>query len=145
MKSFRVQAARASCIAITLAIGVVCGAHAQPFPNKSVRLVVPFAAGGGTDILARDLAPKLGELLGQPTVIDNRAGAGGNIGADIVAKAAPDGYTILLGSNTLSINPSLYKGVAPDPVKSFAPIGTIGFAPMVLVTSADLPIRTVAD
>jgi tripartite-type tricarboxylate transporter receptor subunit TctC len=135
---------RAICAAALLAFGAA-GVFAQAFPNKPVRLIVPFAAGGGTDILARNLAPKLGEILGQPVIIDNRAGAGGNIGADAVAKAAPDGYTLLLGSNTLSINPSLYKGQAPDPIKSFTPIGVIATAPMVLVTSPDLQIQSVKD
>lgn len=144
MKKSWLNMARLSCIAALLTVGAAV-AHSDTFPSKPVRLIVPFAAGGGTDILARNLAPKLGELLGQPVVIDNRAGAGGNIGSDAVAKAAPDGYTILLGSNTLSINPSLYKSLAPNPTKAFAPIGVIATAPMVLVTSADLSIQSVKD
>lgn len=135
---------RATCVAALLAT-VAASALSDTFPSKPVRLIVPFAAGGGTDILARNLAPKLGELLGQPVVIDNRAGAGGNIGSEAVAKSAPDGYTILFGSNTLSINPSLYKGLAPDPIKSFAPIGVVATAPMVLVTNTELPIQSVKD
>ena len=135
---------RALCVASLMALSAA-SAHAQAFPNKPVRLIVPFAAGGGTDILARNLAPKLAEILGQPVVIDNRAGAGGNIGADAVAKAAPDGYTILLGSNTMAINPSLYKGQAPDPVNSFTPIAVVATAPMVLVTSPELQIQSVKD
>ena len=132
--------------AIALALGTLAGlAQAQAFPARPIKLVVPFAAGGGTDILARDIAPRIGELLGQPVVIENRGGAGGNIGADAVAKALADGYTILMGSNTLSINPALYRGQAPDPVRSYTPIGSIAFAPMVLVTNADYPVRTVAD
>jgi tripartite-type tricarboxylate transporter receptor subunit TctC len=135
---------RAFCIA-ALSSACIFGVQAQDFPNKPVRLVVPFSAGGGTDILARSLSAKLGEMLGQPVVVENRAGAGGNIGADAVAKAAPDGYTILLGSNTLSINTSLYKELAPDPITSFAPIAVIATAPMVLVTNPDLQIESVKD
>lgn len=144
MKNSLLDSARLSCVALLLT-AVALAAHSQTFPSKPVHLIVPFAAGGGTDILARNLAPKLGELLGQPVVIENRAGAGGNIGSEAVAKAAPDGYTILLGSNTLSINPSLYKGQAPDPIKSFAPIGIIATAPMVLVTGTDQPIQSVKE
>ena len=106
---------------------------------------MPFAVGGGTDILAREIAPKLGEALGQPVVIDNRGGAGGNIGSDAVAKSPADGYTLLFGSNTLSINAALYKNLPFDPVKSFAPVGVVATAPLVLVTNAELPIRSVKD
>ena len=123
----------------------VPGVHAQRYPDKPIRLIVPFAVGGGTDILAREIAPKLGEALGQPIVIDNRGGAGGNIGSDAVAKSPADGYTLLFGSNTLSINAALYKNLPFDPVKSFAPVGVVATAPLVLVTNAELPIRSVKD
>jgi len=118
---------------------------ADAFPSKPVRLIVPFSAGGGTDILARDVAPRLAEALGQPVVVDNRGGAGGNIGSEAVARAEPDGYTILFGSNTLAINASLYKNLSFDPQKSFAPIGMVASAPLVLVTNAKLPIKSVQD
>ncbi len=118
-------------------------AWAQKYPDKPIRLVVPFAAGGGTDILARDVAPRLGDALGQPVVVDNRGGAGGNIGSDLVAKAPADGYTLLFGSNTLSINASLYRNLPFDPVRSFAPVGMVATAPMVLVTAADGPLTSV--
>ncbi len=120
-------------------------AWAQKFPDKPIRLVVPFAAGGGTDILARDVAPRLSEVLGQPVVVDNRGGAGGNIGSDIVAKAPADGYTVLFGSNSMSINAGLYKNLPFDTVKSFSAIGMVATAPMVLVTNAELPFKTVQD
>lgn len=120
-------------------------ALAQKYPDRPIRLVVPFAVGGGTDILARDIAPRLGEVLGQPIVVENRGGAGGNIGSDFVAKSAPDGYTILFGSNTLPINAAIYRNLPFDPVRSFAPVGLVATAPLVLVTNPALPIRSVSD
>jgi tripartite-type tricarboxylate transporter receptor subunit TctC len=131
-------------ITAALALAALPGL-AQRFPDRPIRLVVPFAVGGGTDILAREIGPKLGEALGQAVVIENRGGAGGNIGSDLVAKAAPDGYTVLFGSNTLPINAALYKNLPFDPVKSFAPIGLVATAPLVLVTNPSLPIRNVAE
>lgn len=127
---------------------VLCSAAPQAadtYPSKPIRLIVPFSAGGGTDILARDVAPRLAEALGQPVVVDNRGGAGGNIGAEAVARAEPDGYTILFGSNTLAINASLYQNLSFDPAKSFAPIGLVASAPLVLVTNAKLPIKSVKE
>lgn len=118
---------------------------ADAFPSKPIRLVVPFSVGGGTDILARDLAPRLAEALGQTVVVDNRSGAGGNIGSEAVARAAPDGYTILFGSNTLAINAALYKDLSFDAEKSFAPVGMVATAPLVLVTNAKLPLKSVQD
>jgi len=100
------------------------GASAQAaFPSKALTLVVPFSAGGTTDILARVVGQYMSKDLGQPVIIDNRAGAGGNIGAQLVARAAPDGYTLLMGTvGTHAINQSLYKKMAFDPIKDFAPI-----------------------
>jgi tripartite-type tricarboxylate transporter receptor subunit TctC len=118
---------------------------AQQFPDHVIKLVVPFAVGGGTDALAREIGPQLGEALGQPVVIENRAGAGGNIGSDAVAKSPADGYTILLGSNSLSINAALYPKLPFDAVKSFTPIGLAATAPLVLVVRSDTPIRTVRE
>jgi tripartite-type tricarboxylate transporter receptor subunit TctC len=129
--------------AITATGFLALPAAAQKFPERPIRLVVPFAVGGGTDILARDIAPRWGEALGQAVVIENRAGAGGNIGSDVVAKAAPDGYTVLFGSNSLSINAGLYEKLPFDPVRSFAPVGMVATAPLVLVVNAELPIQTV--
>ncbi len=104
------------------------------WPNKPVRIVVPFAPAGTTDILARALAPELSKALGQPFIIDNKPGAGGNLGADIVAKAAPDGYNLLMGTvGTQSINASLYPKMPFDPVKDFAPIVLVAGVPNVLV------------
>ncbi|WP_432258325.1 Bug family tripartite tricarboxylate transporter substrate binding protein [Cupriavidus sp. TMH.W2] len=107
---------------------------ADPYPNKPIRLVVPFAAGGTTDILGRAVAAELAKLPGWNVVVDNRPGAGGNIGADIVAKAAPDGYTLLMGTvGTHGINQSLYGKLPFDPIKDFAPITEVAAVPNVLV------------
>ncbi len=121
-------------------------AQAQSFPNKPVKLVVPFAPGGGNDAFARLLGQKLGEVWKQAVVIDNRAGAGGNIGTEFVTKAAPDGYTLLLGhTGTLSINPALYAKLAADPQKNLVTVASIASAPLVLVVADDVPFRSVAD
>jgi tripartite-type tricarboxylate transporter receptor subunit TctC len=123
-----------------------CGALAQGgYPAKPVRLVVPSAPGGGTDITARILAPKLSEQLMQQVVVDNRAGAGTMIGTAAVAKAAPDGYTLLMGLSTLAINPAMYKQVPFDPVRDFAPISQIIAAPNMLVVHPSLPVKTVKE
>ena len=120
-------------------------AAAQHFPDHYIKFVVPFAAGGGTDALAREISPQFGEALGQQLVIENRAGAGGNIGSDAVAKSAPDGYTLLLGSNSLSINAGLYPKLPFDTIKSFTPIGLVATAPLVLVVRTETSIHTVRE
>ena len=123
-----------------LAAGAALPAAAQQaaWPTKPVRMVVPFAPGGTTDILARAMAVELTKAFGQPFVVDNRAGAGGNIGADIVAKAAPDGYTILMGTvGTHAINKWLYEKMPFDPVKDFAPISLVAGVPNVMVVNAE--------
>ena len=123
------------------------GAHAaDAYPTKSVRLIVPFPPGGTTDILARALGTKLSESLGQAVIVENRPGAGGNIGAELVAKAPPDGYTLLLGTpGPLAINTRLYKNLPFDPAKDFTAVGQIVTVPSVLVVAADSPYQTVAD
>jgi tripartite-type tricarboxylate transporter receptor subunit TctC len=127
--------------ALALSVGALAcgGAIAQSnWPNKPVRIVVPFAPGGTTDILARALAPELSKAFGQSFVVDNRAGAGGNIGADIVAKSAPDGYTLLMGTvGTHGINKSLYAKMPYDPQKDFAPITLVAGVPNVMVVNAE--------
>jgi tripartite-type tricarboxylate transporter receptor subunit TctC len=111
-------------------------ALAQPYPNKPIRVIVPFAPGGNVDITARLVAPGLQEALGQPVVVENKPGAGGTIGADAVAKAAPDGYTLLMGSNsTFSVAPSLYPKNPYNPLADFAPVVMIASAPFVLVVN----------
>jgi tripartite-type tricarboxylate transporter receptor subunit TctC len=125
---------------------VAPGAFAQAYPNHTIRLVVPFPAGGTTDILARAAAQKLTESLGQAVVVDNRPGAGGNIGADIVAKSAPDGYTLLMGTvGTHAINPSLYAKMPYDHVKDFVPVVLVAGVPNVLVVNPSVPVHSVAD
>ena len=115
------------------------------YPNKPIRLVVPFATGGTTTILARLLADRMGQALGQPVVVDNRPGAGGNVGMDMVAKAEPDGTTILMGPIGLAINPALYSKMPFDPLKDLAPIGLYGGVPNLLVVHPGLPVGSVQE
>jgi len=124
--------------------GAVPG-HAQTYPAKSIRIVVPFAPGGGADIIARVIGQKMSETWGQQVIVDNRAGASGNIGAEIVAKSPADGYTLLMASSALAINPSVYKSVPYDAVKDFAPITQPGLLPNILVVHPSLPARSVKD
>ena len=134
--------------ALTLVIASLCGtATAQDkWPSKPITYVVPFPAGGTTDILARLISQKLGPALGTTVIVENRAGAGGNIGSDFVAKAAPDGYTILGGTiSSHAINVSLYPKLPYDPVKSFAPVALIGTNANVLVVGAASPYKTVQE
>ena len=121
-------------------------AHAQqPYPARAVRLVVPSAPGGGADITARIIAPKLSEYLGQQAVVENRAGAGTMIGGEVVARSAPDGYTLLVGISTLAINPAMYKKVPYDALKDFAPVTQLVSTFNILVTHPSLPVRTVKE
>lgn len=115
-------------------------AHAA-YPDKPIHLVVPFGAGGGTDILARVLADRLARSLGVPVLVDNKAGAGGTIGTDFVAKAKPDGYTLLMGTNaTLALAPGLYRQLPYDPIKDFTPVASVASGPSVLVTNISIPV-----
>lgn len=124
----------------------VAGTQAQTYPNRAITLVIPFAPGGSTSIVGRGVADKMGELLGEKVVVDNRPGAGGTVGTKGVAKSEPDGYTLVLGyTGTLAIGPSLYKNVGYDPRKDFAPIGMIGNAPNSLVVNPSFPAKTVAE
>jgi tripartite-type tricarboxylate transporter receptor subunit TctC len=120
-------------------------AAADAYPSRVIRLVVPFAPGGGSDIVARLLSPKLTEALGQSVVVDNRAGANANLGAGVVAKAAPDGYTLLLANANYTINPSLFKSLPFDPVKEFAPVAQIANAANVLAVHPSLPAKSVRE
>jgi tripartite-type tricarboxylate transporter receptor subunit TctC len=115
------------------------------YPSKPIRLILPFPPGGGTDILGRLVAERLGARLGQPVVIDNRGGAGGNLGAEAAAHSAPDGYTLLLAATTLAISPSLYKKLAYDPVKDLAPIGLVATVPNVMITHPSVPAKTLQE
>jgi len=129
-----------------LALLLAGGAWAQPYPTKSIRLVVPFPAAGTTDILAREVAQRLSVSFGQSVVVDNRPGAAGNIGSDMVAKSAPDGYTLLMGTvGTHAINPSLYAKMPYNHVKDFVPIVLVAGVPNVLEVTPSLPVNSVAD
>ena len=132
-------------IGLVALTGVVRPVNAQSYPSKAIRVVVPLAAGGPGDVLARAVGQKLGDSLGQPVVIDNRPGANTNIGNEAVAKAPPDGYTLLLTASTLTINPSLYANLGYDPIKSFAPITLVGSTPLVLVVHPSLPVKSVPE
>ena len=132
--------------ALALLLAAVGTASAQSYPTKPIRLIVPFAPGGNVDITARAVAPAIGEVLGQPVVVENRVGAGGTIGADAVAKAAPDGYTLLMGSNsTVSVAPALYPKNPYNPVRDFAPVSILATVPFVLVTNPSVPVKNVGE
>jgi tripartite-type tricarboxylate transporter receptor subunit TctC len=125
---------------------LAAGAAGAAYPERPVRLVVPFPAGGGADFMARALAQKLSAQLGQPVVLDHRAGAGGTIAAEVVAGAAPDGYTLVFGTvGTHAINVSLYAKLRYDPVKDFAPVSLTHLAPRVLVVHPSVPAKTVPE
>lgn len=120
-------------------------AAAQAWPTRTVRMIVPFPAGGSADTLARLLGPKLSERLGQPVLAENRPGAGGNVGTELVAKAAPDGYTFLMGVSSIAIAPSLYGSLAWDPVRNFTPVGLVATTPNILVVNPSVPARSVQE
>jgi tripartite-type tricarboxylate transporter receptor subunit TctC len=141
---------RTLTLAAASALGLLAltplAAQAQAFPTKAITIIVPFSAGGTTDILARVLGQFISKDLGQPVIIDNRAGAGGNIGTQLVARAAPDGYTILMGTvGTHAINQSLYPKLAFDPIKDFAPLTRVALVPNLLVANPAQPFKTVKE
>jgi len=131
------------CVALLLAASAV--AHAQGYPSRPVRLIVPTSPGGGTDISARMLAPKLSEYLGQQIVVDNRPGASTMIGVELVARAAPDGYTLLMGISSLAIAPYIQTKVPYDAVKDFAPVSQVVVLSNLMVSHPSLPARTVKE
>ena len=118
---------------------------AQGYPTRSIRLIVPSLPSGGTDISARLIAPKLTEYLGQPVVVENRAGAASIVGSEVVAKSPPDGHTLLMGIATITINPSMHRKLPYDTVKDFAPVSQVAVVPNVLVVHPSVPARTVKD
>ena len=133
-----------AALSVVLAVAVVLCARAQPYPQRSIRVIVPGPAGGNVDNVARPLAQKIGDAMGQPWVIDNRTGAGGNLGVELAAKAAPDGYTLLLSqSGPLVISPSLYRSVPYNVDKDFVPIAMIARSPMALVVHPAVPAHSV--
>ena len=130
----------------TLALLAAAPLHAQNYPTKPVRLIVPWSAGSGTDLMSRSLAAKVGEALGQPLIVDNRGGAGAVIGSELAAKSPPDGYTAYIGGSvSMAISPLLYGKVGYDPVKDFAPVSLAAIGPNLLVVHPSLPVRSVKD
>jgi tripartite-type tricarboxylate transporter receptor subunit TctC len=130
--------------AATTALISVCGV-AQTYPAKPVRMVVPFAPAGGTDVIARYVAAGVTESMGRQVIVDNRAGANGIVGTEIVARSAPDGYTLLFVSSPHSVNPSLYPKLPYDTLRDFAPVSMVATSPYVLVVHPSLPVRNVKD
>src|SRR5262245_48873941 len=131
-------------IVVAFALGSAGVKAEDKYPSRPVRIVVSFSAGGPTDIVARVMGAKMGDLLGQQFVVENKVGAGGNIGADLVAKAAPDGYTLLMATvSTHAINPGLYRNMPYDPVRDFAPVAQIGVTPTLLGVHPSLPATDV--
>ena len=145
--SKRLQLKRLLAIAAAaLTLPLATTAEAQTaWPTRQVKLVVPFSPGGSTDVVARMLAQRLSEIWGQTVIVDNRAGAGGNIGADIVAKAQPDGYTLLMASGSITINPHIYAKLPFDTAKDFVPISNVASGPMLVVVQDKSPIKSIKE
>ena len=131
--------------ACVVAIAGTVAAHAQTYPVRPVRMIVPYAPGGGVDVMARLIAPKLSERFGQQVVIDNRAGATGNIGAELAARSPADGYTVLMAGGSVAINVSLYPKLAYDVLKDFAPVTCVAESPNILLVHPSLPAKSVAE
>jgi len=132
--------------AAALVLAANFAAYAADYPSQTIKIVVPFPPGGGVDVVARVIAPRLGELLGQSVIIENRAGAGGSVGATYVAQAPRDGYTLLMGTaSTHGTNPNVYTKLGYDPVRDFAPVALITSAPLVLVANNAVPVKTAAN
>ncbi|MBC7778491.1 MAG: tripartite tricarboxylate transporter substrate binding protein [Proteobacteria bacterium] len=139
-------AATAAVLAAVVLHAAVVGAQAQtPFPTKPIRMIVAFAAGGGTDIVARVIGQRMGDALGQTVLIDNRPGAGGNVGTELVARAAPDGHTLLMAFTSHVTNPLLYVKAGYEPVKDFAPVSLVATAALVVAVNNNSPIKSLAD
>jgi len=131
---------------VALAVAASFAAHAADYPSQTIKIVVPFPPGGGVDVVARVITPRLSELLGQSVIVENRGGAGGSVGATYVAQAARDGYTLLLGTaSTHGTNPNVYAKLSYDPLRDFIPVALITSAPLLLVANNDLPVKSAAD
>ena len=135
----------ASVVGLGLAQGAVHAQQIGAYPSKAIRMIVPFPAGGTADTLARITAQKLTERWGQQVIVDNRPGAGGNIGADVLAKSAPDGYTLMMGTTALAISAGLYSKLPFDVSKDFAPVTLVASVPMILVVHPSVPARSVKE
>jgi tripartite-type tricarboxylate transporter receptor subunit TctC len=141
---YRARAIGRSILAALLALAGAA-ALAQSYPSRPIRVVVPFTPGTGMDIIARNVGPKLSDRLGQPVVIDNRPGASGNLGAELVAKAAPDGYTVMVSGNPLVVSPHLYRNTPYNPLTDFAPISLAAYGTLLLVANPGTKINSVGD
>src|SRR5712664_2189301 len=136
----------AAALTAVLALLSALPARGQPYPNRPIRIVVPFAPGGTSDILARAIGPHITTAWGQPVIVENRTGANGNVGADYVAKSAPDGYTMLLSDvGALAINPSVYTNMPFDPAKDFSPVVMVSYSPHVLAVHPSVPVKDVRE
>src|SRR6185369_11957078 len=136
----------AQTIAVAMLATFTAGALAQSWPAKPVRFIVPYPPGGTSDILARTIGQKLGDALGQTIVVENKPGANGNVGAEFVAKAAPDGYTFLLADiGAIAISPSVYPTLPFDPVKDFSPVTMVAYSPHILAVHPSVPAQSVAE
>src|SRR5260221_10750271 len=133
------------CALAQLLVVAAFAAQAQPYPNKLVKIIVPYAAGGAVDIVARSVGQPLSEALKEPVIIDNRPGASANIGMEMAAKAPPDGYTLLMASNGIATNMALFPKLAFDGRRDFAPIARIGYAPLVIVVPAASAAKSLND
>jgi tripartite-type tricarboxylate transporter receptor subunit TctC len=130
---------------IFCAVIIPSAALAQTYPAKPIRIIVPFAAGGAVDVVARAVGQRMSEQMASPVIIENKPGASANLGAELVAKAQPDGYTVLMGANGLATNMTLFRNLGFDTAKDFAPIARIGYAPLVLVVQASSPAKSLKD
>ena len=133
------------CVATLLLLGMSGALWAQNWPTKPIRMIIAFPPGGPTDLVSRVLAQRLSEQLGQQVIVDNKPGAGGNIAAELSAKAAPDGYTVFYNTSAIVIGPALYGKVNYDPLKDFAPVALTASVPLVLVVNPQLPARSVKE
>jgi len=136
--------ALAAGIAAIFALGTSLPARAE-YPEKPIRAIVPFAPGGANDVMGRMMSPEISKLLGQPVIVENKPGAGGNIGLDYVAKSKPDGYTILYSATASTQNPALYRNLPFDPIKDLQPVAEIAQAPYVILVNPKLPFRSAQD
>jgi tripartite-type tricarboxylate transporter receptor subunit TctC len=144
-RTIRVLARTTVAMLSMIAAAIAFPAGAQTFPSKPIKIVVPFAAGGAVDVVARVVGQRISDQVNQPVIVDNKPGGHANIGADFVAKSPPDGYTLLLGANGLASNMTLHKNIPFDTLRDFAPVAGVGYAPLVFVVPAASPARTLQE
>jgi len=145
MQAWILKIARSAAAAFVATALFAPPAHTQPYPSKPIKIVVPFAAGGAVDVVARVVGQRVSEQVNQPVIVDNKPGGHANIGADFVAKAPPDGYTLLLGANGLASNMTLHKNLPFDTLRDFAPVAAVGYAPLVFVVPTGSPAKTLQE